>query len=87
MIALATKYENVFIDTSAYKPKRYPPELVQFLKGHGRRKVLFGSNYPMIFPSACLAELGALGLDPEVTRLFLYENSARVFRLEHDPSQ
>ena len=81
MIALATKYENVYIDTSAYKPKRYPPELVAYLRGHGRRKVLFGSNYPMIFPSACLSELDALDLDAEVARLFLFENAARVFRL------
>lgn len=31
MIALATKYENVYIDTSAYTIKRYPPELVQYM--------------------------------------------------------
>ena len=81
MIALATKYPNVHIDTSAYKPSRYPPELVAFMKGHGRRKVLFGSNHPMIFPAACLSELDALGLDDEAQRLFLAENAQRVFSL------
>ena len=29
MISLATKYPNVHIDTSAYKVRRYPPELVE----------------------------------------------------------
>src|SRR5713101_6119109 len=48
MISLATKYPNIYIDTSAYTIKRYPPELVAYLKAHGRKKVLFGSNYPMI---------------------------------------
>ncbi len=81
MISLATKYENVYIDTSAYKPKRYPPELVQYLRGHGRKKVLFGSNYPMLMPGACLAELDALELDDEARRLFLHDNAARVFGL------
>jgi len=81
MIALATKYPNVYIDTSAYKPSRYPPELVDFMKGHGRQKVLFGSNHPMIFPAACLAEVDALGLDDEAQRLFLAENAQRVFSL------
>jgi hypothetical protein len=81
MIALATKYENVYIDTSAYKPKRYPAQLAEFLRGHGRRKVLFGSNYPMIQPAACLSQLGLLELDDEATRLFLYENAQRVFGL------
>jgi len=81
MIALATKYENVYIDTSAYKPSRYPAELVEFMKRHGRRKVLFGSNFPMIQPAACVAQLDALGLDDEARELFLCGNATRVFEL------
>jgi predicted TIM-barrel fold metal-dependent hydrolase len=79
MVAMATKYDNVYIDTSAYKPKRYPAELVDFMKGHGRKKVLFGSNHPMIFPGACLAGVDALGLDEEAKAMFLGGNAARVF--------
>lgn len=81
MIALATKYENVFIDTSAYKASRYPPELIAYMKTHGREKVLFGSNHPMLAPAACLSALDALGLDEQAKRLFLSENAKRVFRL------
>ena len=81
MIALATKYDNVYIDTSAYKPSRYPPELVQFMRGRGRRKVLFGSNHPMISPAACLSQVDALGLDAEARALFLGGNAQRVFAL------
>lgn len=81
MVALATKYDNVYIDTSAYKPRRFPPELVTYMRGHGRKKVLFGSNYPMIQPAACLAQLDELELDDEATKLFLYENAERVFGL------
>src|SRR6185369_10591770 len=55
MIAIATKFPNVYIDTSAYKPKRYPSELVAYMKAHGRSKVMFGTNYPMITPAAFLA--------------------------------
>jgi predicted TIM-barrel fold metal-dependent hydrolase len=46
MISLATKYPNVYIDTSAYISARYPATLVDYVRGHGRRKVLFGSNHP-----------------------------------------
>jgi hypothetical protein len=81
MIALATKYPNVYIDTSAYKPSRYPASLRDYLRGHGRKKVLFGSNYPMITPADSLAKLDDLGLDDEARRLFLGENAARVFGL------
>jgi uncharacterized protein len=81
MIALARKYPNVYIDTSAYKPSRYPPELVAYLRGGGRKKILFGSNFPMLMPAACLAEVGGLGLDDEAARMFLHDNAARVFGL------
>ena len=81
MIALATKYPNVHIDTSAYKPERYPTELVDYMRRHGRKKVLFGSNFPMIMPGDCVAQLGSLELDDEALRLFVHGNAVRVFRL------
>ena len=81
MIALATKYPNVYIDTSAYKPSRYPRELVDYLRAHGKKKVLFGSNFPMLSPAECLPEVLELGLTDEVRALFLGENARRVFRL------
>jgi predicted TIM-barrel fold metal-dependent hydrolase len=82
MIALATKYPNVYIDTSAYKSTRYPPELVQYIRRHGRKKVLFGSNFPMLTPAMCLEGFDALGLDDEARRLLLRDNARRVFGLE-----
>jgi len=81
MIAVATKYENVFIDTSAYTIRRYPPEIVQYLKTNGRKKVLFGSNYPMISAAKALEGLNDLGLDDKTRALFLGGNAARVFGL------
>ena len=81
MIALATKYPNVYIDTSAYKATRYPRELVEYLRGHGRKKVLFGSNFPMLTPFEALAGLDGLGLDDDARARFLGGNAARVFGL------
>jgi predicted TIM-barrel fold metal-dependent hydrolase len=81
MIALARKYPNVYIDTSAYTAKRYPPELVRYLLGGGRRKVMFGTNYPMISPEKALEGLAALGLDEEARALFLRGNAQRVFKV------
>ncbi|APR86901.1 Putative antibiotic-resistance protein [Minicystis rosea] len=82
MIALARKYPNVYIDTSAYTAKRYPPELVRYLARDGRDKVLFGSNFPMILPQKALADLDSLGLDEGARAAFLAGNARRVFRLE-----
>src|SRR3954470_13765475 len=83
MVAVARKHENVYIDTSAYTSRRYPPELVRYMQSRsGRRKVMFGSNYPMIPPNAALADLDALGLDEETRGLFLGENARRVFNID-----
>lgn len=81
MISLATKYPKVFIDTSAYTISRYPNELVEYMRGHGRTKVLFGSNHPAWPASHCLRGLEALKLGDEVEALFLHENARRVFDL------
>jgi hypothetical protein len=85
MISLATKYPNVYIDTSAYKASRYPSELVEYLRGHGRRKVLFGSNHPAWPAADCLRGLAGLGLDDETAELFLHGNAERVFGLAPAP--
>jgi len=82
MVAVATKHENVYIDTSAYTVKRYPPELAQYMKGRGRRKVMFGTNYPMITAAKALDGLDDLDLDADAKALFLAGNAARVFGLE-----
>lgn len=82
MIAVCRKHPNVYIDTSAYTPKRYPPELVEYINSKsGRRKVLWGSNYPMIGPAAALEGVDALGLDEEARELFLGGNARRLFNL------
>jgi hypothetical protein len=81
MIAVATKHLNVYIDTSAYTVRRYPPNLVTYLKAHGRNKVMFGTNWPMIAPKKALEGFEALGFDAATQAAFLSGNAARVFRL------
>ena len=81
MILLARKFPNVYIDTSAYKAKRYPRDLVDYMRADGRKKVMFGSNYPMIMPGDCLKDLDSLDLDDEARRRFLFENAAKVFKI------
>lgn len=80
MIAVARKHENVYIDTSAYTTKRLPTELVAFMKTRtGTRKVLFGSNFPMIGHSHALDGLDELGLSEQTRSAYLGGNAERVF--------
>jgi len=80
-ISVATKHPNVYIDTSAYTKRRYPELLVEYLRNHGRHKVMFGTNYPMIAPAKIMQGREALNLDQEIERDFFAETAKRVFRL------
>lgn len=84
MISLTTKYPNVYIDTSAYKASRYPQRLVEYMAGRGRKKVLFGTNFPMITPADALEALDSLELDAEAKNLFLQDNARRLFKLAEE---
>lgn len=81
MIGLAWKHANVFIDTSAWLPRYYPPQLVHFMSTYGRDKVLFGTNFPMLRLDKTAQQARELGLEPAVERAFLADNARRVFKL------
>ncbi|MCH7908583.1 MAG: amidohydrolase [Candidatus Hydrogenedentes bacterium] len=82
MIGLAWKHANVYIDTSAYLPRYYPPQLLHYMKTYGREKVLFGTNFPQLSHEACIGQVKELGLPEEIEALFLRENACRVFKLD-----
>lgn len=81
MIGVAWKHENVYIDTSAYLPRYYPPQLLHYLKTYGQDKVLFGSNFPQLSLEKCVGQVQDLGLSEEVKKKFLYRNALKVFGL------
>jgi uncharacterized protein len=84
VISLATKYPNFYVDTSAYAVHRLPAALVDYMRGRGRTRVLFGTNYPMLTPTRALHHLDNLDLDEQARKLFLGGNAARIFRLKPD---
>ncbi len=81
MVGVAWKHENVYIDTSAYLPRYYPPPLLHYLKTYGQNKVLFGTNFPQLPFDKCVEQARALELPEEVEQKFLFENARRVFGL------
>jgi len=82
MIGVAWKHPNVFIDTSAYLPKYYPPELIQFANTIGRKKVMFGTNFPQLRWDACVSSANQhLKLREEVKADFFGGNAERVLKL------
>lgn len=81
MISMMMKHPNVYVDTSAYKASRFPPELVNYMRGAGRNKVLFGTNFPMLTPMECMRDLEDLALSPETLAAYCSGNAKRAFQL------
>ncbi len=81
LVTLSVKFPNFYVDTSAYALHRLPPAFVDWMKGIGRNRVMFGTNWPMLSPQKCLSGLAALGLSEQQSEAFLSGNARRVFSL------
>ena len=54
---------------------------MRYLRADGRKKVLFGTNWPMIAPEKALEDIDELELEPDACRRFLGGNARAVFAL------
>jgi predicted TIM-barrel fold metal-dependent hydrolase len=75
------KFPNFHADTSAYALHRLPPAFVDWMKGIGAKRAMFGTNWPMLSSRKCLEGLDTLELSPEQREAFLHSNARRVFGL------
>ncbi len=80
-ISVATHKANVHIDLSGWSPKYFPPQLVRAANGLLKRKVLFGSDYPVITPDRWRADFDRLEIKDEVRPLILKDNAAALLGL------
>lgn len=78
-IRLMLKYRNLYLMTSAYAPKYFPPSLLGFMAKRGRHKILFASDHPVLGMDRCVREARALELPEEALRAFLYDNAEALF--------
>jgi predicted TIM-barrel fold metal-dependent hydrolase len=86
-IRLMIKYRNLYLMTSAYAPKYFPPELVHFMNTRGKNKILFASDHPVLDFARCVKEAEELPLREGVLDLFLYENANRLFFAREKPKR
>ncbi len=82
MMTLAWKHPNLYVETSARAPKLWPASFVDFARGWGRDKVIWATDYPLLTFERTLAELEALGLEPETFRKVVRDNAVRAFGLD-----
>ncbi|MBM3557927.1 MAG: amidohydrolase [Alphaproteobacteria bacterium] len=82
MMTLAWKHPNLYIETSARAPKYWPASFLDFVKGMGRDKVIWATDYPLLTFERTLAELDKLGLSTDIWRKVVRDNAVRAFRLD-----
>jgi predicted TIM-barrel fold metal-dependent hydrolase len=82
LITMTVKFPNFHVDTSTYVLHRLPPNFVDWMKGVGASRVMFGTNWPMLSPAKCLAGLARLELSGDQKTAFLRGNALRVFGLQ-----
>jgi uncharacterized protein len=80
-LSVATHKPNVYIDLSGWSPKYFPPILVRYANTLLRKKVLFGSDWPMIAPERWLADFDKIDIKDENRPLILKENAATLLGL------
>jgi predicted TIM-barrel fold metal-dependent hydrolase len=78
-IRLMIKYRNLYLQTSAYAPRYFPPQLIQFMNTRGQDKIMFASDHPVLSFERCVREAAALDLREGVLDKFLYSNAERLF--------
>jgi len=80
-ISVCLHKPQVYIDLSGWSPKYFSPTLVQYANTLLKRKVLFGSDYPLIAPDRWMTDFEKIAIRDDVRPLILKENALRLFGL------
>jgi uncharacterized protein len=88
-VKLMLKWPNLYYSTSAFAPRYYPREIIEYANTRGAQKVLYGGYFPMgLTLDRIMSELPTVPFKDHVWPRFLRDNAARLLRLgspEADP--
>ena len=80
-ISVCLHKPQVYIDLSGWSPKYFSPILIQYANTLLKKKMLFGSDFPLITPDRWLADFEKIAIKDEVRPLILKENAIQLFGL------
>ncbi len=79
---LLLKWPNLYYSTSAFAPKHYPKEIIDFANTRGADKILYAGYFPSgLSLDRIFAELENVPFKDEVWPKFLRENALKLFGL------
>jgi uncharacterized protein len=80
-LSVALHKPEVFLDLSGWTPKRFPAQLVAYVRSALKDQTLFGSDYPLITPERWISDFATLDIDETVTHSILKDNAASLLGL------
>jgi predicted TIM-barrel fold metal-dependent hydrolase len=80
-LSMALHKENVFIDLSGWSPKYFPKQIIQYANTQLRKKMLFGSDYPLIRPDIWMDAAKEVGFRDDVLPGIMKDNAAQLLGL------
>ncbi|MFC1885926.1 amidohydrolase family protein [Thermodesulfobacteriota bacterium] len=81
-VKLLFKWPNLYYSTSAWAPKHYPRNVLEFANKRGSDKVMYAGYFPGISYERIFKEMDDLPLREETWAPFLRENAIRVYKLQ-----
>jgi hypothetical protein len=81
-VKLMLKWPNLYYMTSAFAPRHYPKDIVDFANTRGADKIMYAGYFPMgLSLDRIFSELPHVPFRDAVWAKFLRENALRVFKL------
>jgi uncharacterized protein len=82
-VKLMLKWPNLYYSTSAFAPRHYPAEIIDYANTRGAHKVMYAGYFPMgLSLDRIFAELPEVPFKDEVWPLFLRDNARALFGLD-----
>lgn len=79
---LMLKYPNLYYSTSAFAPKHYPENIINFANTRGADKIMYAGYFPMgLSFERIFGDMPKVPFRDEVWPKFLRENAQRVFKV------
>jgi uncharacterized protein len=79
---LMLKWPNLYYSTSAFAPKHYPQEIINYANTRGADKIIYAGYFPMgLSLERIFTDMPNVPFKDEVWPKFLHENARRVLKL------
>jgi uncharacterized protein len=83
MVKLMLKWPNLYYSTSAFAPKYYPTDIINYANSRGSEKVIYAGYFPMgLSVERIMTEMKNVPFKDDVWPKFLRGNAARILKLE-----